>query len=61
MTAASPDLAVVYEHPQWFEPLFAALERRGVDFARTPLAGHSFDPAGSPPPSPGHWACCWSR
>ena len=52
MTAASPDLAVVYEHPQWFEPLFAALARRGVDFARTPLAGHSFDPAGSPPPAP---------
>jgi hypothetical protein len=21
------DLAILYEHPQWFEPLFAALDR----------------------------------
>lgn len=26
------DLAILYEHPAWFAPLFAALERRGVDF-----------------------------
>lgn len=45
-----PDLAIVYEHPQWFEPLFDALERRGVSHARVPLAGHVFDPAGSPAP-----------
>ena len=23
-------LAVYYEHPRWFEPLFAELDRRGV-------------------------------
>lgn len=46
-----PDLAVVYEHPQWFEPLFAALERHGVSFVRIPLAGHAFDPAGSKAPA----------
>lgn len=46
-----PDLAVVYEHPQWFEPLFDALARRGVSFVKVPLAGHSFDPAGSPAPA----------
>ena len=26
----TPDLAILYEHPTWFEPLFAALDRRGV-------------------------------
>lgn len=46
-----PDLAVVYEHPEWFEPLFAALDRRGVAYAKVSLAGHSFDPAGSSAPA----------
>ena len=46
-----PELAVVYEHPQWFEPLFEALERRGVPYVKVPLAGHVFDPAGSPAPA----------
>lgn len=39
------DLAILYEHPLWFEPLFAALERRGIDFVRIPLGDHHFDPA----------------
>lgn len=46
-----PDLAVVYEHPEWFEPLFAALDRHGVSYVKVPLAGHRFDPAGSPAPA----------
>ena len=46
-----PDLAVVYEHPQWFEPLFEALDRHGVSYVKVPLAGHVFDPAGSPAPA----------
>ena len=29
-----PDLAVLYEHPEWFAPLFAALDRRGIDYVR---------------------------
>ena len=28
------DLAVLFEHPTWFVPLFTALEARGVDFSR---------------------------
>ena len=32
MTARSPDLVVIHEHPEWQKPLFAALERRGVSF-----------------------------
>ena len=44
------DLAVFYEHPAWFAPLFAALDARGVEYVKLGIAGHSFDPAGSPPP-----------
>jgi len=50
-SSSLPDLAVVYEHPQWFEPLFEALDRRGVSYVKVPLAGHVFDPAGSPAPA----------
>ena len=31
------DLAVLFEHPSWQEPLFAALTRRGVDFVPVDL------------------------
>jgi len=45
------DLAVFYEHPAWFAPLFAALDARGIDYRRIGIQGHSFDPDGSPPPA----------
>ena len=45
MSLPSAQLAVLYEHPQWFQPLFAALERRGVPYLPIQLAGHGFDPA----------------
>ena len=41
---ASPQLAVLYEHPLWFQPLFAALDRRGLFYDAIHLAGHCFDP-----------------
>src|SRR5690606_20963095 len=31
------DLAVLFEHPAWQEPLFAALDARGVDYVRIDL------------------------
>jgi glutathione synthase/RimK-type ligase-like ATP-grasp enzyme len=43
------DLAIVYEHPAWFEPLFASLARRGIDFAAIHADGLFFDPAAAPP------------
>ena len=46
------DLAVFYEHPQWFAPLFAALDRRGVDYEAIALQDHVFDPAERHPPAP---------
>src|SRR5215475_3337696 len=38
-------LAIYYEHPHWFAPLFAALEKRDVPFVRLNAAQHLFDPA----------------
>ncbi len=46
------DLAILYEHPAWFTPLFAALDRRGVRYEALHLSGHSFDPADPAPPAP---------
>jgi glutathione synthase/RimK-type ligase-like ATP-grasp enzyme len=46
------DLAILYEHPQWFEPLWAALDRRGVSYTKILLTDHSFDPVRSDPPAP---------
>jgi hypothetical protein len=37
-------IAILYEHPLWFEPLFAELERRGVDYARLRADELVFDP-----------------
>jgi glutathione synthase/RimK-type ligase-like ATP-grasp enzyme len=37
-------LGILYEHPLWFEPLFAELERRGADYARLPAGELVFDP-----------------
>lgn len=49
---SAADLAVVFEHPDWFDPLFEALDRRSVSYVKVPLADHVFDPAGSPAPAP---------
>ena len=37
-------IGILYEHPQWFAPLFAELERRGVPYERVHGAKHAFDP-----------------
>jgi len=46
------DLAVFYEHPRWFEALFAALGRRGMSWTRIAIQDHVFDPANEHPPAP---------
>ena len=54
MSVHSPaaQLAVLYEHPQWFQPLFAALERRGMPYVAIQLSGHRFDPSNRDVPAP---------
>src|SRR5512140_1117257 len=37
-------IAIFYEHPEWFKPLFAELDRRGMAYDRLDAAEHSFDP-----------------
>jgi len=41
-------IAIYYEHPHWFGPLFTELERRGTPHARLHAAVHRFDPADQP-------------
>ncbi len=37
-------VAIYYEHPEWFRPLFAALERRGVEYTPVDAANHFYNP-----------------
>lgn len=37
-------IAIYHEHPDWFRPLFAELERRGTPYARLDAAAHTYDP-----------------
>jgi hypothetical protein len=36
------DLVILYEHPEWQKPLFAALERRGIAYASYNLTQAAF-------------------
>ena len=48
MTTARSALAIYYEHPDWFRPLFAELDRRGVRYDRIDTREPFFyDPADS--------------
>jgi hypothetical protein len=38
-------IAIFYEHPEWFQPLFAELDRRQVAYDRLLAHQHRFDPA----------------
>lgn len=46
------DLAILYEHPEWFKPLFAALDRRGIAYEAIRLTDHHFNPADRSIPAP---------
>ena len=43
MRPDAPELVVLYEHPEWQKPLFAALERRGVGFQAFDLKQAAFN------------------
>ena len=43
MTAASRPIGIYYEHPDWFRPLFAELDRRGTSYERIDATKHSYD------------------
>jgi hypothetical protein len=37
--------AIYHEHPDWFRPLFAELDRRGIPYQRLDPRAHSYDPS----------------
>ena len=44
MRSESPrPIAIYYEHPDWFRPLFTELDRRGTPYVRIPADHHSYD------------------
>jgi hypothetical protein len=45
-------VGILYEHPRWFEPLFAELAARGIEFEKLHAASLSYEP--------GHVADRWS-
>jgi glutathione synthase/RimK-type ligase-like ATP-grasp enzyme len=45
MTTTSLPFAILHEHPDWFRPLFAELDRREIRYTRLDAAAHLFDPA----------------
>ncbi len=47
MMAISPErpLAIYYEHPDWFRPLFTELERREIPYVKLHAGNHSYDPS----------------
>ncbi len=44
----TPQLTILYEHPEWQKPLFAALDRRGVAYAAFDLKRAAFSPSAIP-------------
>jgi glutathione synthase/RimK-type ligase-like ATP-grasp enzyme len=44
MTDSRP-LAIYYEHPDWFRPLFAELDRRSLPYVTLDATRHSYDPS----------------
>jgi hypothetical protein len=41
-------IGILYEHPDWFRPLFAELDRRGTPYEKIHAGSHRFDPAEEP-------------
>lgn len=50
-------IGIYHEHPDWFRPLFAELDRRGIPYERLDAAAHVFDP--SEPHAP--WSLVFNR
>src|SRR5258706_8864129 len=42
-------IAVCYEHPDWFRPLFKELDRRGISYRKIDAGRHHYDPAAEHP------------
>jgi RimK-like ATP-grasp domain len=45
MSVVEKPIAVYYEHPEWFRPLFEELDRRSVHYVRINASRHQYDPS----------------
>ena len=45
MGNATRSIGILYEHPEWFTPLFAELDRRGIRYDRVLASELHFDPS----------------
>jgi biotin carboxylase len=45
MKTAPRPIAVYYEHPEWFRPLFAELDKRAVPYVKIDASRHGYDPS----------------
>lgn len=43
-------IGIFYEHPEWFRPLFATLDQRGLPYVKLHAGFHRFNPAETAPP-----------
>ena len=50
-------IAIYHEHPDWFRPLFAELDRRSVPYERLDAAAHMYDPSETTVP----WSLVFNR
>ena len=48
MAEAMLPIAIYFEQPNWFKPLFAELDRRGVSYVKLDAVTHSYSPAEHP-------------
>jgi hypothetical protein len=45
----SRPIGVFYEHPEWFKPLFDALDKKGLPYEKIHAGFHRFNPVDEPP------------
>jgi len=45
VTIQERPIGILYEHPEWFKPLFSELDRRGIAYEKLYADEHWFDPA----------------
>jgi hypothetical protein len=48
VSSASLPIAIFYEQPNWFKPLFAELDRRGVHYVKLNAVEHAYAPEDHP-------------
>ena len=45
MSSSKKPIGIYFEHPEWFRPLFAELDRRGLPYEKIDAAHHLFNPS----------------